>query len=73
MLPYRVRFRTLTRPMIENYIDADQPYDCGGSLRSEGLGIALLEEFDGSDPNTLLGLPLIRLVDMLAVEGVHPL
>ena len=73
VLPYKVRFRKLTRTMIENYIDADQPYDCGGSLRSEGLGIALLEEFDGSDPNTLLGLPLIRLVDMLAVEGVHPL
>ncbi len=73
VLTYRVKFRRLTNSMIINYIDADQPFDCGGSLRSEGLGVALLEEFDGSDPNILLGLPLIRLVDMLAVEHVHPL
>lgn len=73
VLPYRVRFRKLTNSMILNYIDSDQPFDCGGSLRSEGLGVALLEEFDGSDPNILLGLPLIRLIDMLAVENVHPI
>lgn len=73
VLPYRVRFRHLTSSMIINYIDLDQPFDCGGSLRSEGLGVALLEEFEGSDPNILLGLPLIRLIDMLAVEHVHPL
>ncbi len=73
VLPYRVRFRKLTNSMILNYIDADQPFDCGGSLRSEGLGVALLEKFDGSDPNILLGLPLIRLIDMLAVEHIHPL
>ena len=73
VLPYRVRFRELTKSMILEYIDLDQPYDCGGSLRSEGLGVALLEEFDGNDPNILLGLPLIRLIDMLAVEHVHPL
>ena len=73
VLPYRVVFRELNRSMIENYIDRDQPFDCGGSLRSEGLGIALLKEFDGSDPNILLGLPLIRLIDMLANEGIHPL
>lgn len=72
-LPYRVRFRHLTQSMIEDYIDTDQPYDCGGSLRSEGLGIALLEKFDGCDPNILLGLPLIRLIDMLAIENVYPL
>ncbi len=70
---YRVEFRKLTQSMIENYIDADQPYDCGGSLRSESLGIALLKKFDGDDPNALLGLPLIRLLDMLANEGVYPL
>ncbi len=73
VLPYRVVFRELNQSMIENYIDRDQPFDCGGSLRSEGLGIALLKEFDGSDPNILLGLPLIRLIDMLANEGFHPL
>ena len=70
VIPYRVVFRNLTRSMIENYIDKDEPYDCGGSLRSEGLGIVLLKRFDGSDPNALLGLPLIRLIDMLAREGV---
>ena len=70
VIPYRVEFRNLTRSMIENYIDKDEPYDCGGSLRSEGLGIVLLKRFDGSDPNALLGLPLIRLIDMLEYEGV---
>ena len=73
VLPYQVSFRHLTLAMIEDYVDTDQPYDCGGSLRSEGLGIALLEKFDGCDPNILLGLPLIRLIDMLAIENVHPL
>ena len=73
VLHYRVVFRELNQSMIENYIDRDQPFDCGGSIRSEGLGIALLKEFDGSDPNILLGLPLIRLIDMLANEGLHPL
>ena len=73
VLPYRVQFRELTRAVIENYIDKDQPYDCGGSLRSEGLGIALLSKFEGEDPNILLGLPLIRLIDMLAAESVFPL
>ena len=73
VLPYHVVFRELNQSMIKNYIDTDQPFDCGGSLRSEGLGIALLKELDGSDPNILLGLPLIRLIDMLANEGFHPL
>ena len=73
VLPYRVVFRELTQSMIENYIDTDQPFDCSGSLRSEGLGIALLKEFDGSDSNILLGLPLIRLIDMLANEKFYPL
>ena len=73
VLPYRVVFRELTQSMIENYIDTDQPFDCSGSLRSEGLGIALLKEFDGSDSNILLGLPLIRLIDMLANENFYPL
>lgn len=70
-LPYRVHMRELTQAMIERYIDQDQPFDCCGSLRSEGLGIALLQKFDGSDPNILLGLPLIRLIDMLKKENFH--
>lgn len=70
VIPYCVEFRNLTRSMIENYIDKDEPYDCGGSLRSEGLGIVLLKRFDGTDPNALLGLPLIRLINMLARERV---
>ena len=73
VLPYRVVFRELKQSMIENYIDTDQPFDCSGSLRSESLGIALLKELDGSDPNILLGLPLIRLIDMLAIEDFYPL
>ncbi len=73
VVDYRVKFRELTQYAIKRYIDLDQPFDCGGSLRSESLGIALLERFEGDDPNALLGLPLIRLVDMLAQENVHPL
>ncbi len=71
VLPYRVQMRELTEAMIQHYIDRDQPFDCCGSLRSEGLGIALLQKFDGSDPNILLGLPLIRLIDMLKKENFH--
>ena len=73
VLPYKVIFREINTVTIEEYIDRDQPYDCGGSLRSEGLGVALLKEFDGRDPNILLGLPLVRLIDMLAKESVYPL
>ncbi len=73
VLPYRVMMRKLTREWIERYIDLDQPYDCCGSLRSEGLGIVLLREFEGTDPNILLGLPLIRLIDMLQEENFHVL
>ena len=73
VLQYQVYFRKLTQKMILDYIDRDKPYDCGGSLRSEGLGIALLKKFEGDDPNILLGLPLIRLIDMLCEEQVFPL
>ncbi len=73
VLQYQVYFRKLTQKMILDYIDRDKPYDCGGSLRSEGLGIALLKKFEGDDPNILLGLPLIRLIDMLYEEQVFPL
>ena len=71
VIPYRVTFRALTDAQIESYLHKEQPYSCAGSVRSEGLGIALLEKFEGDDPNTLIGLPLIRLVRMLENEGVN--
>ena len=70
VIPYRVTFRALTDAQIESYLRKEQPYSCAGSVRSEGLGIALLERFEGDDPNTLIGLPLIRLVRMLENEGI---
>jgi len=70
VIPYRVVFRPLSDEQIERYLRKEQPYSCAGSVRSEGLGIALLERFEGDDPNTLIGLPLIRLVRMLEKEGV---
>lgn len=70
VIPYRVTFRQLTDRQIESYLLKEQPYSCAGSVKSEGLGIALLERFDGDDPNTLIGLPLIRLIRMLEHEGV---
>ncbi len=69
-VPYTVVFRRLGRQQIENYLRKEQPYNCAGSFKSEGLGIALFERFEGEDPNTLIGLPLIRLVDMLEREGM---
>ncbi len=68
--PYRVAFRELTLRQIENYLEKDQPYNCSGSLKSESLGIALLKSLSGDDPNTLIGLPLIKLIDMLNTEQV---
>lgn len=70
VVPYKVCFRTLDRDLVERYLAKEQPYGCAGSLRAEGLGIALLSRFQGDDPNALIGLPLIRLVDMLREEGV---
>ena len=66
----RVRFRHLTDGEIENYLHAEQPYDCAGSARSEGLGIALLESIDSDDPTALVGLPLIRTCKMIQAAGV---
>lgn len=71
VIPFGVQFRELTDAQIESYLRKEQPYGCAGSVRSEGLGIALLERFEGDDPNTLIGLPLIRLVRMLENEGVN--
>ncbi|MEW6332486.1 MAG: Maf family nucleotide pyrophosphatase [Pseudomonadota bacterium] len=70
IIPYRVSFRRLTDDQIESYLRKEQPYSCAGSVKSEGLGIALLDKFEGDDPNTLIGLPLIRLVRMLENEGI---
>lgn len=71
VVPFVVEFRTLTTPMIETYLRKEQPYDCAGSFKSEGLGIALFERLVGDDPATLMGLPLIRLVRMLEQEGLR--
>jgi septum formation protein len=65
-----VYFRRLTDQTIERYLQKEHPYDCAGSFKSEGLGIALFERIDSEDPTALIGLPLIRLVSMLAAEGV---
>ena len=71
VVPYRVTFRALDDAVIERYLKQEQPYDCAGSAKSEGLGIALIARMDGEDPNALIGLPLIALVDLLAEHGVR--
>jgi len=68
--PFRVVFRTLTSEMIEGYLLREQPFNCAGSFKSEGLGIALFERLEGDDPTSLIGLPLIRLIRMLEAAGV---
>lgn len=70
MAPVTVRFRALTESEIENYLLAEKPYDCAGSAKSEGLGIALLESIDSDDPTALIGLPLIRTAAMLRAAGI---
>jgi septum formation protein len=69
--PYTVVFKKLSAEKIERYLQAEQPYNCAGSFKSESLGIALFEKFEGEDPNSLIGLPLIKLVEMLESEGVE--
>lgn len=66
----RVKFRDLTDAEIETYLRAETPYDCAGSAKSEGLGIALLESIDNDDPTALVGLPLIRTCRMIQAAGV---
>lgn len=70
VVPYLVRFRMLTDDQIENYLSKEQPYQCAGSAKSEGLGIALMERMLGEDPNALIGLPLIKLISMLQNENI---
>ena len=68
---YEVVTRELSSKRIRRYIDAEKPYDCCGSLKVEGTGICLIKKLTGTDPNTLMGLPLLRLIDMLENEGVR--
>lgn len=70
LAPVKVTFRKLTDSEIEHYLLAEQPYDCAGSAKSEGLGIALLERIDNDDPTALVGLPLIRTSAMLRAAGI---
>ncbi len=67
----KVKFRDLSDAEIEAYLRAEEPYDCAGSAKSEGLGIALLESIDNDDPTALVGLPLIRTCQMIRAAGVR--
>lgn len=68
---YTVVFKKLSAQTIKRYLEKEEPYNCAGSFKSEGLGIALFEKFEGEDPNSLIGLPLIKLVGMLENEGLE--
>src|SRR5574343_1635070 len=70
LAPVKVSFRTLTGDEIEHYLHAEQPYDCAGSAKSEGLGIALLDSIRSDDPTALVGLPLIRTAKLLRAAGI---
>lgn len=71
--PFTVVFRDLSDAMIDNYLHLEQPYDCAGSFKCEGLGIALFSRLHGDDPTALEGLPLISLASMLDAAGINPL
>lgn len=71
--PFDVHFRALSEEDIAAYLAREQPWHCAGSFKSEGLGIALFDKLSGHDPNTLVGLPLIGLCEMLRHEGINPL
>jgi MAF protein len=73
VVPFTVVFRVLTREQIAAYVEAERAYDCAGGFRCEGLAAALFERLEGADPSALIGLPLVRLVQMLAEEGVDVL
>ncbi|MFC4258657.1 Maf family protein [Marinobacter lacisalsi] len=68
---FRVHFRRLSNSDIDRYLRLEQPYQCAGSFQMEGLGIALFDRLEGRDPNTLVGLPLIALTDLLKNRGVN--
>jgi septum formation protein len=73
VVPYRVVFRELDDGAIDRYLAREQPYDCTGSAKAEGLGIALIAKMEGEDPSALIGLPLIALVDLLGEQGLNVL
>jgi MAF protein len=70
-ITFTVHFRDLTDQQIGRYLSAEQPYDCAGSFKAEGLGVSLFRATEGSDVTSLIGLPLIRLVDMLNRAGIE--
>ena len=70
LVRYEVEFRDYNDAEIERYLDRDEPYNCAGSFKSEQLGITLMRRMQGEDPTALIGLPLIRLAEMLRQEGV---
>ncbi|MCD8523568.1 MAG: Maf-like protein [Saccharospirillaceae bacterium] len=71
--PFHVHFRNLSQAEIERYVELEQPYDCAGSFKVEGLGINLFEKLEGRDGNSLIGLPLIGLIDLMRKAGFNPL
>jgi len=71
--PFVVHFKELSQDEIKHYLNAEQPYNCAGSFKSEGLGICLFSKLEGDDPNTLIGLPLIKLVALLKEQGIDVL
>jgi septum formation protein len=71
IVPYVVEFRNVSDEQIDHYLSTEKPYNCAGSAKSEGLGIALISAMHGEDPNALIGLPLIKLISMLAAENIH--
>lgn len=70
---FEVEFKTLTASQIDFYLRQEQPYQCAGSFKSEGFGISLFSKLKGNDPNSLIGLPLIRLINLLEAEGIDVL
>ncbi len=71
--PFTVHFRDLSIQEITRYVEIEQPLYCAGSFKAEGLGITLFDRLEGRDPNTLIGLPLIALNEMLMNIGINPL
>ncbi|MDK2777052.1 MAG: Maf family nucleotide pyrophosphatase [Pseudomonadota bacterium] len=71
--PFSVHFRELTAAQVSRYVELEQPLDCAGSFKVEGLGITLFERLEGRDINSLVGLPLIGLTDLMMAAGMPPL
>ena len=71
VISFNVKYKKITLSQIENYLEKEKPFDCVGSVKSEGLGITILEEINSSDPTAVIGLPLITLVNMLSKAGIN--